>query len=183
MTPPEKQSAPLRRIVLTGFMGSGKTTVGPLLAKRLSWDFIDADDVIEAEAGIPIAQIFAQHGEAAFRAREHDTIARLARRDALVLALGGGAIETAALRELLLNSPGTLLVHLDVKLETTLSRCHGTEQTRPVLADRANLAARYEKRRPLYRTAHLSIAVDTLTPEQLAEQIHLEAFRLGWQHR
>ena len=176
-----KISAPLRRIVLTGFMGSGKTTVGPLLAQRLSWEFIDADDVIEAEAGMPIVEIFARHGEADFRAREQATIARLAARDALVLALGGGAIETAAIRELLLNSPGTLMIHLDVQLETTLARCGGTETTRPVLADRANLAARYEKRLPLYRAAHLSIAVDSLTPEQVAEAVHLEAFRRGWQ--
>jgi shikimate kinase len=178
MTSPEKN--PLRRIVLTGFMGSGKTTVGPLLARRLAWDFVDADDVLEAEAGMPIADIFARHGEAAFRAREHAVIARLAGRDALVLALGGGAIETAAVREFLLNSPGTLLVHLDVLLETTLARCGGSEHIRPILADRANLAARYERRLPLYRTAHLSITADVLTPEQVAEAVHLEAFRLGW---
>jgi len=163
---------PIRRIVLTGFMGSGKSTVGPMLAAKLAWAFVDADDVIEAETGIPIAEFFARHGEAAFRAREHATIARLATRDALVLALGGGAIETEATRSLLLNSPGTLLVHLEVKLETTLARCGGTEHIRPILADRANLAARYEKRMPLYRTAHLSIAVDALTPEQIAARIH-----------
>ena len=183
MADPEslKKSAPLRRIVLTGFMGSGKTTVGPLIARRLSWDFVDADDIIEAEAGMPIAEIFALHGEAEFRAREHATISRLAARDALVLALGGGAIETAAVRDLLLHSPGTLLIHLDVQLETTLARCGGTEHTRPVLADRANLAARYERREPLYRTAHLSIAVDSLTPDEVAEAIHIEAFKRGWQ--
>ncbi|MGB7546541.1 MAG: shikimate kinase, partial [Terracidiphilus sp.] len=88
----ESRSAPPRRIVLTGFMGSGKSTVGPLVARRLGWRFVDVDDVIEAEAGIPIAEIFARHGEAAFRDREHSTIARLAATDALVLALGGGAI-------------------------------------------------------------------------------------------
>jgi shikimate kinase len=170
---------PIRRVVLTGFMGSGKSTVGPLLARRLGWDFVDADDVIEAEAGMTIAEIFAIQGEAAFRAREHETIARLAARDRLVLALGGGAIETSAIRDTLLNSPGTLLVHLDVALATTLARCAGTEQTRPVLADQANLAQRYERRLPLYRTAHLSVAVDALTPDQIAETIHQEAQKRG----
>src|SRR5215472_16135113 len=106
------QSAPIRRIVLTGFMGSGKSTVGPLLARRLDWRFVDADDVIVSETGIPITEYFARNGETSFREREHETIARLAVEDALVLALGGGAIETAATRELLLNAPGTLLVHL-----------------------------------------------------------------------
>jgi len=163
--------APPRRIVLTGFMGSGKTTVGPLVAARLGWNFVDLDDVIEAEAGATIAELFARHGEAAFRDREHTAIARLAAGDALVLALGGGAIEHPATRALLLTAPGTLLVHLEVELATTLARCQGTEQTRPVLADQANLASRYQRRLPLYRTAHISISVDALTPQQVMEAI------------
>jgi shikimate kinase len=166
-----------RRIVLTGFMGSGKTTAGPLIAARLGWKFLDADDVIVAEAGMTIAEIFARHGETAFREREHAAIARLAQTDALVLALGGGAIEHPTTRSLLLTDPGTLLVHLEVELATTLKRCGGTEQTRPVLADQANLASRYERRLPLYRMAHVSIAVDALTPEQVVEAI-LRAARL-----
>jgi len=152
-------------------MGSGKTTVGPLVAARLGWRFVDVDDVIEAEAGSTIAEIFTHLGEAAFREREHTVIARLAADDALVLALGGGAIENEATRALLLSSPGTLLVHLDVELATTLKRCSGTEQSRPVLADQANLAARYQRRLPLYRMAHVSIPVDALTPEQVVEAI------------
>ncbi len=161
----------MRRIVLTGFMGSGKSTAGPLLAARLGWRFIDADEVIEALAGRRIAEIFAQEGEAAFRRIERKTIAGLAAEDGLVLALGGGAIEAAETRELLLNTPGTRLVHLEVKLETALARCGGTKQTRPVLADEANLATRYERRLPLYRVAHVSIATDELTPEQVVEAL------------
>jgi shikimate kinase len=165
-----KTSAP-QRIVLTGFMGSGKTTVGPMVAARLGWKFVDVDDVIEAESGIHIAEIFARDGEAAFRDLEHATIARLAVRDSLVLALGGGAIERAETRDLLLTTPGTLLVHLEVALETTMTRCSGTEGSRPVLADHANLAARYTRRLPLYRTAHVSIVVDELKPGQVADAI------------
>jgi shikimate kinase len=160
-----------RRIVLTGFMGSGKSTVGPLIARRLGWQFIDVDDVIEAEAGIPIAEIFARHGEVHFREQERTTIARLIETNSLVLALGGGAIETEATRNLLLAHPGTVLVHLEVELATTLARCGGTEQTRPVLADQANLAARYQRRLPLYHLAHISIAVDHRTPKQVADEI------------
>ena len=152
-------------------MGSGKSTVGPLLARRLGWRFVDVDDIIESEAGISITEIFARHGEHAFRDREHATIARLAAGDALILALGGGAIERAETRDLLLNAPGTLLVHLEVELATTLARCSGTENTRPVLADQANLAARYQRRLPLYRAAHISIPVDALTPDQVADAI------------
>ena len=129
------------------------------------------DDAIEAEAGITIAEIFARHGEAVFREREHAAIARLAATDALVMALGGGAIENSATRALLLTTPGTLLVHLEVELATTLKRCSGTENTRPILADQANLASRYWRRLPLYRTAHVSIQVDALTPEEAADAI------------
>jgi len=160
-----------RRIVLTGFMGSGKTTVGPLVAERLGWRFVDVDHVIEAEAGCTIPELFLRDGEAAFRVQERTTVARLVQSDSLVLALGGGAIEDASTRSLLLKAPGTLLVHLDVELETTLARCGGTEHLRPILADQANLASRYERRLPLYRTAHVSIAVDALTPEQVVEAI------------
>jgi shikimate kinase len=160
-----------RRIVLTGFMGSGKSTVGPLIAARLGWRFLDVDNVIEAEAGCTIAEFFARDGEPAFRDLEHAAVARLAATDDLVLALGGGAIERAETRDLLLNTPGTILVHLEVALATTLERCHGTEGTRPVLADQANLAARYERRLSLYRTAHVSITTDELTPEQVAEAV------------
>jgi shikimate kinase len=162
---------PPRRIVLTGFMGSGKSTVGPLLAARLGWSFLDVDDVIEAEAGVTIAELFARYGESAFRERERAAIERLASGDRLVLALGGGAIEHQATRSLLLSDQETLLVHLEVELATTLKRCQGSEQSRPVLADQANLASRYQRRLPLYRMAHLSIAVDALSPEEAAQAI------------
>ena len=170
-------AAPLRRIVLTGFMGSGKSTVGPLLARRLGWSFLDVDEVIEAEAGLTIAEIFARHGEAAFRDREQATIASLAGGDSLVLALGGGAIEHPATLTRLVTAPGTLLVHLQVELATALSRCGGA-RTRPLLADQAKLAGRYDRRLPLYRAAHHSIPVDALTPEQVVEAI-LQAAGLG----
>lgn len=165
-----------RRIILTGFMGSGKSTVGPLVAAKLGWQFVDADDVIEAEAGCTITELFARHGEAAFRERERAAIARLASGDGLVLALGGGAIETAAVRDLLLSAPDTFLVHLEVALETTLARCAGTEGSRPILADRARLEQRYARRLALYRTAHVSLAADTLTPDEVAQAVVGAAF-------
>lgn len=173
----DELAVPHRRIVLTGFMGSGKSTVGPFLASRLGWSFLDVDDVIEAKNGATIAELFARYGEARFRDREYATIARLAAADATVLALGGGAIERAETRDLLLTTNGTLLVHLEVELATTLARCVGTEHIRPILADRTNLANRYNHRLPLYRTAHVSIPVDALTPGEVVDAI-LKAARL-----
>ena len=159
------------RIVLTGFMGSGKSTVGPLVAAALGWRFVDADHLIEHESGLTIAQIFARFGEPHFRQVEQSTIARLATEPSLVLALGGGAIEAETTRQLLLNTPGTLLVHLQVSLSTALTRCGHSDPTRPVLADQAALEGRYLRRLPLYRQAHLNLEVDPLAPADVVERI------------
>jgi shikimate kinase len=171
MTDSNPISLPIRQIVLTGFMGSGKSTVGPLLAQRLGWQFIDSDDAIIAQARMPIHEFFASYGEPAFRALEQSIICRLATLDSLVLSMGGGAIETETTRNFLLSAPTVRLIHLDAALETSLTRCSGTESIRPVLADAANLRARYEKRLPLYRMAHHSISVDALTPEEVVQAI------------
>ena len=163
---------PLRRIVLTGFMGAGKTTVGHLLAKRLHWRFQDVDAHIEDATGSTIAQLFETHGEPWFRELEHETIRELLDVNSVVLALGGGAIEDGRTRELILSSPSTRLIHLEVSLETVLRRCYGTESIRPILRDRDGLESRYQRRLPLYRQSHLTLPVDLLTPSGVADAIY-----------
>jgi len=169
--PPVLSSTPLQRIALTGFMGAGKSTVGQLLAQRLNWRFVDADDEIETAAGATIAAIFAHQGELRFRELEHKTIRRLANSDRVVLALGGGAIEDHRTRGLLLEADATLLIHLEATLETVLLRCQGTETLRPILQDEANLEARYNRRLPLYRQSHLTIGVDSLSPDAVVDAV------------
>jgi shikimate kinase len=164
----------LQRIVLTGFMGAGKSTIGRLLAQRLGWRFVDVDDAIEAAQEATIAAIFAKNGESWFRQLEHETIQRLLGSDRLVLALGGGAIEDDRTRNLLLQKAETRLVHLHVSLDTVLLRCRGTEDLRPILQDQANLENRYKRRLPLYREAHLTIAADSLLPEAIVSAILAE---------
>jgi shikimate kinase len=161
----------IQRIVLTGFMGAGKSTVGRLLACRLGWRFVDVDDEIEAAQGATIAAIFAQRGEPWFRQLEHETIRRLLNSERLVLALGGGAIEDERTRSLLLQAEETRLVHLDVSLDTVLLRCRGTETLRPVLQDHVRLETRYQRRLPLYRQAHLTVPVDSILPEAVVATI------------
>ena len=161
----------LQRIVLTGFMGSGKSTVGRLLARQLLWRFVDADTEIEAAAGATVAEIFRTQGEVSFRELEHQTILRLLDSNQLVLALGGGAIEDIRTRRVLLQCPNTRMVHLEASLETVLQRCSGTEGLRPVLADRTHLAARYEQRLPLYRQSHLTLPVDKYTPQIIVQAV------------
>ena len=163
---------PPRRIVLTGFMGAGKTTVGHLLAKRLHWRFQDVDAHIEAETGSTIAQLFETHGEPWFRELEHQTIRELMNSNSVILALGGGAIEDDRTRELLLSSPTTRLIHLEVSLDTVLLRCHGSESIRPILRDRDGLESRYLRRLPLYRQSHLNVPADDVSPARVVEAIY-----------
>jgi len=166
-----------QRIVLTGFMGAGKTTVGHLLGKRLGWRFLDVDTEIETATGATIAQLFQERGELWFRQLEHETIRGLLTSDSVVLALGGGAIEDVRTRNLLLSSNETRLIHLEVALETVLLRCQGTESIRPILQDQANLERRYLYRLPLYRESHLTLAADSLSPTAIVDAI-LDGIRI-----
>lgn len=132
-------------IVLVGFMGAGKSSVGRLLAQRLGLPFVDSDDAVEQRTGRAIRDVFATDGEAAFRALERETIADLLGGPDVVLALGGGAVEDAATREAL---RGHDVVYLEVDLEEALQRVGGDAE-RPVLRD-PQLAARYRTRVPDY---------------------------------
>src|SRR5208337_4621708 len=126
------------RIVLTGFMGAGKSTIGKLLAQKLGWRLLDTDTVIEARTGSTIAQLFAQRGETAFRELETETIRDHAHAESLVLALGGGAIEAEATRQALADLEHACIVFLDAPLEVMVARClaQPAAAERPVLADR-----------------------------------------------
>ncbi len=163
----------IRRIVLIGFMGAGKSTTGALLAGALGWRFVDSDIFIEARAGRTIAQIFAERGEADFRMMEADAIRNHARSENLVLALGGGAIEYETTREVLNDLSDTRIVFLDAPLDIMVARCLAQPGAaeRPVLADRERLLQRFSDRLPHYRRAHLIVATAELTPEAVVERI------------
>lgn len=176
MTPsgptPAPQPAPagLERVVLTGFMGSGKTTVGQLLAQRLGWEFRDLDDEIERRTGKTVPQIFAESGEAAFRRQESAALAVLLGHAHIVIALGGGAPEALGNRLLLEQTPKTAVVYLEAPLETLVARCelqaatpNGTE--RPLLGEAAE---RFKVRHPLYeRIARHKITTTDAAPNQV----------------
>ncbi|MGC9291412.1 MAG: shikimate kinase [Acidobacteriaceae bacterium] len=159
------------RIVLTGYMGAGKTTVGRLLAQQLRWPFVDLDDAIVQAEGQSIASLFATIGEAAFRVRETAALARELARAPLVLALGGGAIESETNRALLASAPETQVVFLEAPLEVLLTRCQ-QQQTqpnatvRPVLADPQRWMQRYTERLPYYRMAHHTLATTGQGPTE-----------------
>jgi shikimate kinase len=156
--------------VLVGPMGAGKTTVGAELAARWGVDLRDTDADIEALAGKPVAEIFVDDGEAAFRALEQTAVARALAEHAGVVAVGGGAVMAAETRSAL---AGHRVVFLDVGLSDAASRV-GLGATRPLLLGnvRAQLKALLDARRPLYEevaTAH--VHTDGRTVAEVADEV------------
>jgi shikimate kinase len=171
MNPPPRQ---IRNVALIGFMGCGKSTVGQALARRLDFEFVDTDRLIEAQAGRTIPEIFAQEGEAAFRARERAVVESLAARERLVIATGGGVGAQPGLLEGLKRH--ALVVWLWASPETLWERCR--QQThRPLLQVPDPLARIREllaAREPVYRRADLLINIEGRAQWQLVGQIAAE---------
>jgi len=176
----------LPRIFLIGPMGSGKTTVGRFLARRLGMDFLDLDQEIERRCGVEVRTIFDIEGERGFRAREHAMLDELTRRDPLLLATGGGSILREENRALLRERG--LVVWLKTRIEQQIRRLE-KDQRRPLLqaADREHrLQKLAEARDPLYaECAHLIVQSDNVSPSQMAHraarqiQRHLESEQIS----
>ena len=158
-------------IVLIGFMGAGKTTVGSLLADRLGTPFVDTDREIERVAGARVAEIFSTQGEAAFRELERDVVAATLERKDAVIALGGGALGDPASRAALEWAD---VVLLDVSFGEAMRRV-GQDASRPLLQGDAK--ALYDERQATYRrAARISIDTDGRGPDEIVDEI---AARLG----
>src|SRR3984885_6827604 len=155
---PHPIPAHLRRLVLTGFMGAGKSTIGRLLAARLNWQFLDLDAHLEARAGATIPQLFERHGEAHFRPPETAAPASPLGHNPSVRAPGGGTPEELTNRLLLEQTPATFTIFLDAPFPALFDRCILQDTPRPVLADPEAAHTRYTTRHPLYkRLAGLTI--------------------------
>ena len=160
MTPP---------IVITGFMGCGKSVVAHALAQHLNVTFVDLDESITSLTGRTPAQLITEDGEPAFRRIETDTLREvLHAREAGVIALGGGAWIEAANRELI-NQYGCSSVWLDVPFEVCWARIETAGEDRPLGRTKAQAGALYERRRPVYQLA--TIHVPLLGHEQLNDLI------------
>ena len=178
-------------IALTGFMGSGKTTVGKVLADFLGCPFMDLDDLVVKKAGKSIPDIFAQDGEPAFRQLEAQVLRKTVEKYAestAVLALGGGAVLAPSSAALLHEK--TVCIYLRASLDTLLARLAGETAGRPLLQeipdqvgddvmpgpDRASVSARLASREPIYeKTAHVVIDTDGLSPDEVADEIIISA--------
>ena len=164
-------SAPGAPIFLIGFMGSGKTTVGGLLAERLHRRFIDLDAWISLESGRSVTEIFAQEGEAGFRSRETSALQRTAQISGSVVATGGGAASVEENLQLMLKT-GPVIALL-VSATEALNRT-GRHSGRPLLEEGDPLAAAtnlLSRRRRFYERADLRIETDGHTPEMIVSRI------------
>ena len=167
----------LKRIVLTGFMGAGKTSTGRLLAERIGWTFLDLDAHLESRAGLSVPEIFARHGEDHFRRLESSALASALALPNTVLALGGGTPEELTNRLLLEQTPATYTIFLDAPFPTLFDRCMLQDLgdpalARPVLADPVAAQLRFQKRHPLYRRlANLTIDTANQTADQTIDAL------------
>jgi shikimate kinase len=169
-------------VVLIGPPGAGKSAVGPLLADRLGVEFTDTDADVGAVAGMPVADIFIEHGEDAFRELERAVAtAALGEQGALrarggVLALGSGAVLDPAIADLLDGLP---VVYLSADFGTVARRI-GLDRPRVVVPGnpRGRLRAMLDERDPVYaRLAAVTVPTDDLDPDELADQIATEITR------
>ena len=161
-------SARNQRIFLTGFMGSGKSTIGPIVANTIGYSFVDLDRLIEEHEGSPVTEIFRTRGEQVFRSLEYAILTGLVVREKLVVALGGGTVVVPAALELI-RSAG-ILVYLSIAEEELLRRLK-RRSDRPLLNDpsgqrlpddqlRQRVRELYATREPIYRQADLVVPTD-----------------------
>ncbi|WP_312029475.1 shikimate kinase [Paenibacillus sedimenti] len=161
-------------IVLVGFMGTGKSTVGQKLAERLSWTFQDSDAVVEKEQQTTISELFRVHGEAHFRVLESKALEHILGQQGQILATGGGAVLAESNRACMLRHG--YVVALQASPETIIQRVR-SDQNRPLL--QGNLEDRVymllEQRKHAYDFAHTTIDTTELTTDQIVEEIIVRA--------
>ncbi len=179
----------MQRIFLVGLSGSGKSTVGPLVARLLGWRFLDTDDLITEQTGLTVAQIFHDRGEAYFRQLESEILHMAAQRERSVIATGGGAVIAEANRRFMQTHGLTVYLHTSAevawqRIQTCLAQTEAPA-IRPLLAGtdgQRKLHALYQARQSWYEEAPLHIDTDAETPEHLARQIIAGAIASGTLH-
>jgi len=161
-------------VALTGFMGSGKSTVGRIVADALGCPFMDLDQIIEKKAGKSIPEIFEADGEAGFRKMEKSALEQTVKKYAesmAILALGGGTVTVPGAVTLLQEK--TLCIYLQADIETLRQRLEGHTAGRPLAGP--DMAERLAAREGLYAAAaHVTIDTSSLTPEEVADEIIID---------
>lgn len=161
----------MNNIVLCGFMGCGKSTVGKNLARKSGRKFVDMDTYIEEKAGMTVSEIFEKHGENGFRDMEHEVCLELAEMNELVIASGGGAFTFERNVNAFKNKD--IIVFLDVPIEVIKNRLKN-DKTRPLLQrpdrDKA-MKELFDKRYPIYKKAADIVVAGQHTPLKTAYQV------------
>ena len=168
-------------IILVGLPGSGKSTIGPLLAAELNAQFIDLDFEIERRERMTVSEIFASRGEQEFRAMERGITQELATRPGMVISPGGGWMLDEA--NVALLRPPARIIYLKVSVPTALARLGSEINRRPLLAGPAaadRLKELSAARMPLYSRADAEIETETLTPQQVVNCGLRLASAWGW---
>ncbi len=161
-----------KNIVLCGFMGSGKSTIGNLLSKKMGMAFIDLDAYIEKKENKSVSQIFSDSGEEYFRQLERDAVKELAYKKSVILATGGGTLTFRENVDILKNA-GNKIILLDLPVEVVEQRLQG-DTKRPLLnrPDKEKVMRElYEKRLPLYRSAADIVVNAANAPMQVCMEI------------
>jgi len=158
---------------LTGFMGSGKTTIGRILARRLERPFLDLDSEIELRAGLKVREIFAEGGESLFRTLEHDTLSDVAIKPDAVIATGGGTVTVERNVEILARTG--VILWLDPPFAVIARRIGGQGKVdRPLFEDERQALELYQARLPAYHRADLRLPVqEQEMPEEVAARAEL----------
>lgn len=169
----------MKNIVLIGFMGAGKTSVGKVIAKKLGFEFVDVDEVIEKATGMEISEIFSKFGESRFRDIEEEMIKLITQKKRQVIATGGGVV----LRDKNMKrlKKGGVIFCLKASENVIFERLKQTTN-RPLLQvenPEERIKELLQKRMPLYEKADFIIDTEGLTPEEVAEKIIKEYERLS----
>lgn len=165
----------MKNIVLTGFMCTGKTTIGMMIAKKIGFRFIDSDEYIEKVQKTTISEIFEKYGEERFREIEKESIKEISKLKNCVIATGGGVVLN---RENVENLKANGVVfYLNASVKTILKRSDAIKK-RPLIKNSTEkeIAERMEKRRPFYANNHFEINVDNLAPLQVCMKI-IESYK------
>lgn len=155
-------------IVLCGFMGCGKTTVGKELARLLGRKFIDTDEMIENEQGVSISEIFDTHGEEYFRELEFEACKSLGASDGAIISTGGGAMTFE--RNVDAIKKNSKIVFLDVPFDVICKRV-GNSKTRPLFRDKAKAKALFDERKSKYKAAADYVFDGNFSPSVTASKI------------